>query len=195
MEFTLSFEGDTKLLKLGQIASRIDSEVIPIGMKKAVSFLEGYIKKNKLSGQVLKVRSGRLRSSITNRVFLSGKDLAGQVGTNVVYAKIHEIGGTLIPKNSRFLTVPLSAAKTPAGVTRFSARQVISNPSAYGYQGTFFRKHILFGKKTNRITPLFVLKSSVKIPRRSYMQPALGETKPQIRQIFVNEFQKVIRQL
>lgn len=47
----------------------------------------------KLSGQVLRVRSGRLRQSIHTRVTKLEGGFLAQVGTNVKYARIHEYGG------------------------------------------------------------------------------------------------------
>lgn len=50
------------------------------------------VKGQKLSGQVLNVRTGRLRRSITQRVESSADQISGIVGTNVEYAAIQEFG-------------------------------------------------------------------------------------------------------
>ncbi|WP_026470034.1 hypothetical protein [Alkanindiges illinoisensis] len=50
------------------------------------------VKVNKLSGQVLNVRTGRLRRSITQKVVNTPSQITGIVGTNVEYARAHEIG-------------------------------------------------------------------------------------------------------
>ena len=47
---------------------------------------------NKLSGQVLKVRTGTLRRSIHNDVITTGSSVTGIVGTNLEYAAFHEYG-------------------------------------------------------------------------------------------------------
>lgn len=53
------------------------------------------VKRDKLSGQVLNVRTGRLRRSITYRVAQAGTlTVAGYVGTNVKYARRFEKGFT-----------------------------------------------------------------------------------------------------
>lgn len=49
-------------------------------------------KQQKLSGQVLNVRTGRLRRSINQRVESKGTRVDGYVGTNVEYARVHEFG-------------------------------------------------------------------------------------------------------
>jgi phage gpG-like protein len=50
--------------------------------------------KDKLNGQVLKVRTGRLRNSITNAVQTQGQQVTGIVSTAVSYARVHEYGFT-----------------------------------------------------------------------------------------------------
>jgi len=72
------------------------------GLTKAALIVEGEAKRKVYAGRPdhLIGRSGRLRSSITHRV---SEDFA-EVGTNVVYAKIHEYGGEIVAKNAPFLT-------------------------------------------------------------------------------------------
>lgn len=48
--------------------------------------------KEKLSGEVLHVRTGTLRRSINRKVELRGSNVVGTVGTNVEYAAAHEYG-------------------------------------------------------------------------------------------------------
>ena len=50
----------------------------------------------KLSGEVLRVRTGRLRQSIHSTVQKMPWGFLGKVGTNVKYASIHEYGGTIV---------------------------------------------------------------------------------------------------
>lgn len=50
------------------------------------------VKDKKLSGQVLKVQSGRLRRSINYRVTEGATGIEAKVGTNVEYARVHEFG-------------------------------------------------------------------------------------------------------
>ena len=51
-----------------------------------------HVKEDKLSGQLLNVRSGRLRRSITSTVEIEDNKVTGYVGTNVEYAHVHEYG-------------------------------------------------------------------------------------------------------
>lgn len=54
--------------------------------------LSGDVKAEKLSGQVLNVRSGRLRRSINYKIKTSDTGVEATVGTNVEYARVHEFG-------------------------------------------------------------------------------------------------------
>ena len=54
--------------------------------------LRDYVKANKLTGEVLHVRTGRLRRSITSRTTSEGGTFTGIVGTNVEYGAAWELG-------------------------------------------------------------------------------------------------------
>lgn len=47
--------------------------------------------------------TGRLRNSIT---YKAGRDYVA-IGTNLVYGRLHQFGGEVVARNSRFLTIPL----------------------------------------------------------------------------------------
>jgi len=61
-------------------------------IQKVVIKLQANVIKEKLSGQVLRVRTNNLRSSINQSVITEEGKVTGIVGTNVVYAKFHEYG-------------------------------------------------------------------------------------------------------
>lgn len=61
-------------------------------IQKLTIRLQGAVQRDKLSGQVLNVRTNNLRSSIHQEVTTSGGKITGIVGTNVEYAAIHEYG-------------------------------------------------------------------------------------------------------
>ena len=148
-----------------------------------------------LSGEALKNRTGTLERSITVApVEETSTTIVGAVGTNEIYARIQELGGTISAKNAANLTIPLDAALTPSGVARFSAREVIDNPSVAGMTGTFFAKSILFGKNGSAITPLFLLKPSVTLPARPYMSRALEEQRGAIEQRLSNALSQAMRE-
>lgn len=131
------------------------------GLNRALLLVERAIKEN-LTGRVLKVQTGRLRSSIHHSVKVTARSARGVIGTNVVYARIHEYGGVITPKRVRYLTIPFP------GVKGF-ARE---------YQNTFVAKSIIFQRVSGKkIRPLFLLRSSVVIPERPYVRPAVEETR------------------
>lgn len=59
---------------------------------KVVIKLQSRVVANKLSGQVLRVRTGTLRRSIHSDVIATGNSVTGIVGTNMEYAAFHEYG-------------------------------------------------------------------------------------------------------
>jgi len=139
---------------------------------------------------ILKVRTGHLKRSIGSKV--SGTKLstlnmsiyaAGKVGAaNVVYAPIHEFGGTIRAKNAYrnvpggpYLNIPAPDNKTPAGVMRMSARQVFAQGGHIG------GKVVWLGDK-----PMFFLVKSVKIKARLGMVDAANEEIPTMLTAFKN---------
>ena len=69
-------------------------------MGRMVLKLQARVMRDKLSGQVLKVRTGTLRRSIDQVVYREDQAIRGVVGTNVEYARPHEYGfsGTVTVK-------------------------------------------------------------------------------------------------
>jgi phage gpG-like protein len=65
-----------------------------IAVQRAAFLVQRHSKADKLSGQVLHVRTGRLRRSIHYRITEAVERVTGIVGTNVSYAKPHEYGFT-----------------------------------------------------------------------------------------------------
>ena len=63
-----------------------------MAMLRAVEMLGGYIVKNKLSGQVLKRRTGHLAGSISTEVLGTRYETIGRIGSNLKYARVHELG-------------------------------------------------------------------------------------------------------
>lgn len=81
-------DGDARL---SATVDRIDEEVRQSIVRSTLKLLVK-VKREKLSGQVLNVRTGRLRRSITQKVIDLSNGVTGIVGTNVEYAAAHEYG-------------------------------------------------------------------------------------------------------
>ncbi|MDD5486112.1 MAG: phage virion morphogenesis protein [Dehalococcoidales bacterium] len=142
---------------------------------RASVYLMNYVQRNKLSGQVLKRRTGRLASSMGYKVEESGDSFSGRVGSPVEYAAIHETGGTIRATRTRYLTIPMPAALTPAGVVRKPARRWLNT-----FVRTVKGNKYIFSKEGGRAVPIFLLKQTVKIPKRPYIAPSVAEVKDKI---------------
>jgi len=78
-----------------EVTKKKEREAIRKSVGRLTLELLRKVKAEKLSGQVLNVRTGRLRRSITQRVTDDGRAVQGIVGTNVGYAKFHEFGTSI----------------------------------------------------------------------------------------------------
>lgn len=143
--FKIELKGDQELI------ARIDAapENFRREMTKEVTaillLLEGHIKNNKLSGQVLHVRSGDLRRSVhaVLPVTQTARGVMGRVAQSgdVKYGAIHEFGGVTSPHD-------IVATKAKALAFMMGGKQV------------FFKK---------------VHHPGSKIPERSYMRSGLAD--------------------
>lgn len=91
--------GDRELIqKFDAMPSRLHDALLRKVRVLALQ-LERKVKVDKLSGQVLKVQTGNLRSSIQNTVIDSAQKIVGKVYSagDVKYAGIHEFGGKTPP--------------------------------------------------------------------------------------------------
>lgn len=137
-----------------------------------------------LAGKVLNRRTGALAQSAKWRVRKSGMGFKLICESGTAYGAIHEHGGTIKPVNGRYLTIPLSAAKTPAGVTRKPARE---------WDDTFFYetdagKLLLIQSRGTRIIPLFLLVKEVVVKASRWASKAVDETEATIPQYLMNRF-------
>lgn len=131
------------------------------------------LQRERLSGNPLKVRTGALRGSFTaNVVSVPGGNKAVSISTRSPYFRIHDTGGTIRPRTAKFLAIPLDAALTPAGVSRYPSPLRASLPIAFPL-GVFVRRGILWGVRSrgrggvkSEIVPLFALRKQVTIPAR-----------------------------
>lgn len=137
---------------------------MPAGVHSALQAsaidLTSHIKTTKLHGQVLKQRSGRLSRSIhAGPVVMEDGAASISVGTNIEYARIHELGGT-----------------TKAHVIRAKGRSL-----RWVDSGGF-----TFSAKTGKVVDGFVYRREVQhpgsvIPARPYLRPSMEEKEMSIR--------------
>jgi len=94
--------GDAEVTaKLDGMGAKLRDEM-KAGIGRATLKLQRMVVQSKLSGQVLKVRTGTLRRSIDQAVMDEGANVVGIVSTNVKYARVHEYGfkGTVTVRES-----------------------------------------------------------------------------------------------
>ena len=88
--------------RLTQWSPNVRKALLSAVTKEAIR-LQAHVVKDKLTGQVLHVRTGTLYRSINMRVEDSGTSVIGAVGTNVWYGRLHEFGET-VPAHQRLVT-------------------------------------------------------------------------------------------
>lgn len=102
-QFTAATSGlDDVLIHLEKLGSEARERLYAAVYGEAL-LLQAHVQAGKLSGQVLNQRTGVLR----DRIHVEMEDTAGAivatVGTKVKYARIHEYGGTIVPKVAKAL--------------------------------------------------------------------------------------------
>lgn len=85
------------IAKLGKLNEK-GKAALRVSVQRLTLQLLAKVKAQKLTGQVLNVRTGRLRRSINQRVVADGKGIFGKVGTPVKYGRHHELGETVTVK-------------------------------------------------------------------------------------------------
>lgn len=179
---------DALIKRIQSVSPKDRAQVIKKSLVAAALEVESHMQEKVLSGQVLKVRTGALRRSITSAVTDIDGDMIALIGSGVrqsrkatydasqnrwnpdgrlPYADIQETGGVIKPRKAKYLAIPLPAALTAAGVLKKRPRD---------YRDTFVRTSksgnlIIFQKvgARGKITALFVLKKSVTVPASRYM--------------------------
>lgn len=101
----------------------------------------------------------------------------------VPYARIQELGGTIIPKKGRALAVPIGAAGRKAARDAGGSLRSL-NLIFIPRKG---QAPLLAKKVGKRIKPLFILLKSVTLPARPYLKPAAQLARPQIRKQFTSD--------
>ena len=153
--------------------------------------LESEVKANQRKAGLHR-RTGSLfnRTNARAKFGLSTLESEIELTVDVPYARIHEHGGTITPKRSRYLTIPLDAAKTQdraQGATRAGARF---------WPNTYVRRskagNLLIFSQTGE--PLFLLKQRVTIPARPYVAPAIAKIRKSLRADLAGMLRDVIEE-
>lgn len=193
-EFTIRIDASQVQRLFAQLPGAVATRVVRTGVATVTKTAEREIKEA-LSGRVLKVRSNRYRSSVTSIVEERGGQVVGTVGTTFIGADLHEKGGTVsapghgkLSKGKQFLTIPMPAARTGAGVPRFDAPTALK-------AGAFIPKgrSIIARSVGGRLVTLFALKRSVHIPARPIWKPVFDRMSRLIPAVFERLLQQTIQ--
>lgn len=154
-------------MKAFQKASEKMPEKLYPRMKQAFrvvgdNFLRTFIKPRLTGSPGVRMRAGTLARSFKKNVAGTNiKSLILMIFTDSKYARIHEKGGTIKPTKSKYLAIPLDAAKTGAGVSRYKSPRDVPGLKFGGYSKA--GNPIL---RTVEGQPMYVLVQSVTIKPR-----------------------------
>jgi hypothetical protein len=200
---------DKAASKIGKVSPRLMDQVAKV-FAAETQVLASYIRKRHLAGGTtetrLRVRTGRLRAStVPIPIRRTPTSITGGVQFGTVYARTH-VGPkgqitTIRPVRAKWLTIPLEAAMTKAGVARGAARSGMWGETfvARSRKGNL----ILFGKRviqkgsrsgetTGKIQPLFLLKKEVKIKARVHPEDIFAYFRPRLVQQLMRAGIKVV---
>jgi hypothetical protein len=146
------------------------------------------------SANTLSARSGALIQSIEDSIGVTGttpSTVQGTIGSKLPYARIQEYGGTIVPKNGKYLAIPLDAALNQQGIPL--------RPGPRFWTNTFVAKSkagnlLIFQKRGAGIIPLYVLKTSVTLPARLGLGATVRSQIPFFQERAINQMLKSMRE-
>lgn len=196
-EIGVSFTGipavTRRLTGMPRRLDQAERESVRVGSLEALALF-----RRKVTGAVLKVRSGAYRDATTSSP--PAKDGAGWMATVGVkdgpaapYAKIHETGGTIRAKK-KYLTIPVGEALTPAGVPRFDGPldPALDSRDVFWIFPKGKKPRVVESDENDELTTLFIAVPEVRIPARRPLGTTLEEMRPRMRVIAQEELVRVI---
>ena len=211
VEFVLDAKDRKRIEKMlsEESAQRI-GKVLFRAFQQAGAQIEGRLKDN-VRGPILRVRSSRLINSIGSTAVVRGNQVIATIGSGVgagkgdpvPYAEIHETGGTVKPKNKKWLTIPIGNARTlggdkKGGMTAFN----LFRGAVSGYDGAYVPQWkvggIIFGiisGQKNKLMPLFILAKTVQMPKRRYVSRTLEQSEKEIPNMVIEAVARELRSI
>lgn len=145
--------------KLRELTRQVSGPQLQKAMMQGGLVIERAAKQNVRKQKL--IDTGNLRDAITAEP--QGYNVVVIGPGNVIYAAIHEFGGTITPKSATYLAVPMSDTARATGSPR-------------GMPGLRFVPTASGGVLMDRAgTAHYALVKSVTIPARPYLRPALDE--------------------
>lgn len=181
----LSLEIDDRATARLKTASKEISASLAKALTRALLLLLGQIKRE----IVARTSDGNPRGSLMGSfqvelLSTSGEDLSGQAVSRLPYAGIQDRGGIVRPTKSKFLTVPVKGTPLGARARDFANLQFIpiKGRSPVLAEVTQTKR----GKQKVKVR--FVLKRSVNIPAKHYIEAARRVAGDQV----ISEFRRSI---
>jgi phage gpG-like protein len=106
----VTMKAEALLARLAGTYERLRTDLRAVVSRLAIK-AQGIVKQEKLTGQVLHVRTGTLRRSINQKIEETPTGVFAKVGTNVVYARPHEYGFTGVENVKAFSRVVRGVAQ------------------------------------------------------------------------------------
>ena len=116
----------------------------------------------------------------------SGGEYTVGVFSDLPYARIHEEGGTIAPKNGQALAIPLNPMRTEGQWPSDMGDQIKLGPLSKG------GNRLLVDADSGE--PLFVLVSQVTINPTGYIEAARQRALPQVRQMFGSKIADLVNE-
>jgi phage gpG-like protein len=162
MIFKGSIEGvDRVMLRLNSLPDILRTRLERVIRRLGID-LQAHVKDDKLSGQVLHVRSGTLRRSINLKMKNSLTAIQATVGTNVKYAHAHEYGLDQTVDVRGYMRL-VKGSTTPLTAWKRSVNRS-TRAGLRGVTETFVRPHSMH----------------MRLPERSFLRSALHDMTAQI---------------
>jgi len=118
----------------------------------------------------VRARSGQLRRALDGTIATWGNENKMQLvmffGGGVPYARVHEYGGTILPKRAKNLAIPVGAALTRAGVSKTAGPQAIWAMLKFIKSKKTGKKLLVNRFSKGKLDVWFVLVPSITLPPR-----------------------------
>jgi HK97 gp10 family phage protein len=154
------------LVKFRQLTTEVQGEALVNTVQAGGTVIVNAAKEN-IKKQGL-IRTRTLRGSVHQEVTERDADHAAvDVGTNLEYAAIHEFGGTIQAKSSKYLAIPVGSYKgSPRKHADLKLRKTAGG-------------NLVMVDPSGIVQ--YVLKRSVEIPARPYLRPAFDESHEKVK--------------
>ena len=163
MQFELTVDTSKFMRAVGRIPGAAKYARREICDQLGKRFIADFIRKAFAGRPRLKNRTGNLRRSFGHQIVERQDGTQVLVRSNSQYAALQEHGGTVTPKRSKWLTIPVGPALTAAGVARGPARSF-----DLSFRPTKSPATALLVNAKGVV--YFVLKKSAKVPPRLKMR-------------------------